>query len=147
MDKARFDKEYSLRYTENPSREEENILQDGLVEEAFKAKGLGKMTPFGFFVKDKKGTVVGGATGFSYYGCLYTDLLWIHADLRNHGWGSKILKEIETLAKKRGCRFLHVTTMDWEALDFYKKYGYTVEHIVKGYDKDSFMYILRKSAL
>lgn len=34
--------------------------------------------------------------------------------------------------------------MDWEALPFYQKLGYSVEFIREGYDSDSKFYFLRK---
>jgi ribosomal protein S18 acetylase RimI-like enzyme len=50
------------------------------------------------------------------------------------------------LLKKRTMNqtFSTVNTMDWEALDFYKKLGYEVEFERHGFLKDSIFYFLRK---
>ena len=38
-----------------------------------------------------------------------------------------------------------LTTMDWEALPFYQKLGYQIEYVREGYEKDSKMFVLRKT--
>lgn len=132
-----------LEYTASPKPEEEQILFDGLSEEAYKAKGLAPMEPFAFFLKDE-GEVLGGIKGFSYYGCLYIDLLWITQKLRGKGWGTKLVLAAEEIAKKRMCTFITVNTMDWEASDFYKKLGYTIEYSRSGYAKNSTIHFFSK---
>jgi ribosomal protein S18 acetylase RimI-like enzyme len=42
-------------------------------------------------------------------------------------------------------QFVTLTTMDWEALPFYRKLGYEVEFVREGYEKNSKMYALRKN--
>ena len=73
------------------------------------------------------------------------DSLWITPPLRHQGWGTKLMKEAEKIGKERGVRFVTVNTMDWEALPFYKKLGYSVEFTREGYDKNSKMFMLRKA--
>jgi ribosomal protein S18 acetylase RimI-like enzyme len=136
--------EYSLIYKESCSLEEENILLEGVCAEA-RAQGMGKILPFSFFIKDENGKICGGVKGTSLYGSLYIDLLWVDRSLRNQGWGSKLMKEAERLGKERNCTFAVVHTMSWEALPFYQKLGYEVEFARKGYEKNSQMFVLRKS--
>lgn len=50
----------------------------------------------------------------------------------------------EKIARERKCTFATVNTMDWEALPFYQKLGYSIEFVREGYDKASKMYLLRK---
>jgi len=57
-----------------------------------------------------------------------------------HNW----FRSAEALAKEKGCLFSTIDTMDWEALDFYKKLGYEVELERRGFAKDTVMYGLRK---
>lgn len=135
---------YELKFKESASPEEQHVLMEGLSQEATKAKGLEKIIPFAFMIKDSKDTVLAGITGITYYGCLYIDMLWVHPDFRKKEWGMQLMHEAEKLGKKRKCGFASVTAMDWEALSFYQKLGYEIEFERKGYDKDSKMYVLRK---
>ncbi len=54
------------------------------------------------------------------------------------------MQATEKHAIETGCTFLTVNTMDWEALDFYKKLGYYVEVERHGFEKNSIFYFLRK---
>ncbi len=123
----------------------EKILYHGISVEAFKSKGLPPIQPFSIFIKDQNGNIRGGVSGTLFYGSLYVDSLWIESKLRNQGWGTKLMEEAEKLGREQGARFVTVNTMDWEALPFYEKLGYKIEFIREGYDKDSKMYMLRKS--
>ena len=123
----------------------EKALFDGISDEAFCAKGLSPIRPFSIFIKDQKQNVLGGISGTSFYGSLYIDSLWIEKMLRHQGWGTKLMQAAENIGRERGARFVTVNTMDWEALPFYEKLGYSIEFVRKGYDKDSTMSMLRKN--
>jgi ribosomal protein S18 acetylase RimI-like enzyme len=71
-------------------------------------------------------------------------MLWISEEVRHQGWGRKLMEEAEKLGKERKCSFATVNTMDWEALTFYQKLGYTIEFIREGFEHHSIMYFLRK---
>lgn len=122
----------------------EEILFRGISEEAFQAKGLPPIRPYSVFIKDQKQNVLGGISGTTFYGSLYIDSLWIDKTIRHQGWGTKLMLEAESIGRKRGASFVTLNTMDWEALPFYQKLGYSVEFIREGYEKHSKMYMLRK---
>lgn len=136
---------YTIEYKETASPEELQILRDGIMLEAFQARGMSGILPFAFFVKDSEGRIRAGIQGSTYYGCLYTNLLWVDREMRQQGLGTKLLKEAETLGRERKCTFATLTTMDWEALSFYQKLDYHIDHIREGFEKNSKMYFLRKS--
>lgn len=121
------------------------ILLNGLSEASAKAKGMPPVEPFGFFLKDDSGQVVGGVMGARMFGSLHTDILWVDEKLRGQGWGTKLMAEAESLGRSSGCTFATVSTMDWEALSFYQRLGYTIEFTRSGYVHNSTMYLLRKS--
>jgi ribosomal protein S18 acetylase RimI-like enzyme len=137
--------ERSLHYKEKATPEEESVLIEGIIAEASKAKKIKKITPFAFFIKDPNRKILGGIKGTSYYGCLYIDSLWVDPTFRTKGWGGELMHAAENLGRKRNCSFISLTTMDWEALDFYKNLGYDVEFVREGFEKNSKMYLLRKN--
>ena len=71
-------------------------------------------------------------------------MLWVEESIRNQGFGKKIMEEAEKIARERKCAFATLNTMDWEALPFYQKLGYSIEFVREGYEKESKMYMLRK---
>jgi predicted acetyltransferase len=121
------------------------VLLHGISEEAFRAKELLPILPFSIFIKDNKQNVLGGISGATFYGSLYVDSLWIVPFLRKKGWGTRLMQEAEKIGKERNSRFVTVNTMDWEAVPFYKKLGYSIKFTREGYDKNSKMFLLRKS--
>jgi ribosomal protein S18 acetylase RimI-like enzyme len=125
--------------------EYEGILFKGISDYAFEEKGLPPIQPFSIFIKDQKQTVLGGISGVTFYGSLYIDSLWIDKANRRQGWGTKLMSEAEKIGKERGASFVTLNTMDWEGLPFYQKLGYSIEFIREGYDKDSKMYMLRRT--
>jgi predicted acetyltransferase len=136
--------EYTFCYKEQASLEEEAVLVDGIIQEAASAKGMERMTPFAFFIKNNERQIVAGVKGLTYYGCLYTDSLWVTASLRKQGFGTLLMRKVEELARERGCTFALVASMDWEAPLFYERLGYRVEVVREGYAKNSKMFVLRK---
>ena len=136
---------YHFEYQEELIQEDEQILLEGIADEAALKKKMDKITPFGIFIKDSLGAVIGGVSGFSCYGCLYIDMLWLKEELRKQGLGKKLMMEAEKIGCERQCTFSTVDTMDWEALPFYQKLGYSIEFVREGFAKESKMYMLRKN--
>ncbi len=129
----------------NPSKEDISVLSQGLVHNAQQKRDQTATQGFAFFVRDENKTIVGGANGYTFYGCVYVDQLWIDEKLRGQGYGAKLMDAAEKLGKARGCTFAAVNTMDWEGLEFYQKLGYTVEFERHGFTKNSIFYFLRKN--
>ncbi|GEL66771.1 GNAT family N-acetyltransferase [Marinilactibacillus psychrotolerans] len=73
---------------------------------------------------DKK--LVGGIVADKEYQTIHVSLLVITQDARGLSIGSKLLQEIETIAKEKGIIHITLTTRSYQAVDFYKKNGYTV---------------------
>lgn len=135
---------YHIHRQESGSEACAELLFTGINEQSKQAKGMQPMRTFSIAIKDASDTIVGGANGLVYYGCLYVDMLWIDKALRNHGWGSKLMHEAEAIGREQSATFATVNTMDWEALPFYEKLGYEIEFIREGYEKESKLYMLRK---
>ncbi len=133
-----------LIYQEFAPPEEEEILLEGIFQEAFKARGMQPIRSFSFMMKDESEAVQGGVTGTTYYGYMYVELLWVDPKYRKQQWGCKLMEAAEKLAKERNCAYICVTTMDWEAMPFYKKLGYQIDYTHDGFENNSLMYILRK---
>lgn len=139
-----MDQSLSLVYSDKPSAHEVEMVKEGIIEEAVNVN-MGRMTPYAFFLKDAQSKVVGGAVGYTMYGQLYTDMLWIDRAFRNKGLGSKLLIAAEELGKKRKCTFSCLLTMSWQALPMYQKLGYEIEFVREGFENSAKMYHLRKS--
>lgn len=137
-------KNYKIIYESNPDRKDIDFLWQRITEIAIKTQGHKQHESFAFFMRDKNNQIKAGCNGFIFYGCFYVDQLWIDEVLRDKGYGTALMKSAEDLGKQKGCLFMTVNTMNWEALDFYKKLGFTVEFERHGFEKNSVFYFLRK---
>ncbi len=135
---------FKLSYEENPSQEDVAILIQGVVKNAQLKKGLDSLDFFSFFIRDENNRVIGGCLGGMLYGGLHIDSLWVNESHRNNGWGTKLVEAALNYGREKNCQFATVNTMDWEALDFYKKLNFEIEFKRIGYEKNSALYFLRK---
>ena len=78
---------------------------------------------FGIFEDDK---CYGGAVGQILFGWYNLSDFWIDEKVRKLGYGSKIIKCIEHIAKENNCLGVRIDTWNFQAPDFYKKLGYIV---------------------
>lgn len=136
--------EYKLIYDANPSHDDTKILWEGISDNAKQKRGHEPGRAFAFFIKNELEQIKGGCSGYIFYGCLYVDLLWVDETLRENKYGTLLMSEAENLARENKCHFVAVNTMDFEALEFYKKLGFHVEFERHGFDKGSIFYFLRK---
>lgn len=138
---------YQITYEKNPTQEDIQALNDGIIEQAKQKKGMKALDFFAFFIRDENGKIMGGCAGDNLYGCLYVGQLWVEEPLRGKGYGTQLMQKAESLAKKDNCHFIAINTFDWEALEFYKKLAFYVEFERKGFDKNSTFYFLRKDLI
>ena len=52
------------------------------------------------------------------------ELVWVRADARTAGWGSRLLAAAEQAATDRGCRAITVSSFTFQAPEFYRRQGY-----------------------
>jgi ribosomal protein S18 acetylase RimI-like enzyme len=136
-----------LTLEENPSQQDIQILVDGISAHAKQIRGLEPIQSHAIWIRDQDNMIHGGCSFCNFYGCLYIDNLWVEESLRGKGYGTKLMMSAEKFGKEHGCHFATVNTMDWEALDFYKKLGFQVEFARRGFLKESVFYFLRKELL
>ena len=101
-------------------------LSRGLDEFNFAATGTTAQDQTSLTVKvvDEDGELVGGLAGWTWAGLFGIEMLWIRAQSRKDGWGSRILREAEDEARRRGCDRVCVASFTFQAPDFYRRHGY-----------------------
>ena len=79
--------------------------------------------------ENENGDIIGGCIAEAYefhWSRMLLCALWVDERWRHHGIGSMILREIERIAKEKGCRVVTLGTASFMARPFYEKHGYTV---------------------
>ena len=80
-------------------------------------------------VENEAGEIIGGCFAEAYeyrWARVLLNALWVDERYRHQGIGSMILREVERIAREKGCRVVTLGTASYMARPFYEKHGYTV---------------------
>ena len=98
-----------------------------------------------FVVRGPDDKSVGGVIGATYWDWFYVNLMWLKAEFRGMGFGSRLLIAAEEEARKRGAKFSHLDTFSFQAPDFYKKHGYEVFGELPDFPSGHTRYFMKKA--
>jgi GNAT superfamily N-acetyltransferase len=82
--------------------------------------------PLAVVLRDRERRLVGGLTGYSLFGWLVVELLWVEPARRGAGHGQRLLAAAEAEALRRGCHDGRVNTYSFQAPGFYERCGYAL---------------------
>lgn len=80
-----------------------------------------------------------------FWGQLHIKYLFVEENYRSQGIGKELMNHALEFGKKRGCQFAFVETMSFQAPDFYRKMGFTIEFSRPGYAANTSFHYLKKS--
>lgn len=100
-------------------------------------------------IKTPEDHIVGGinATVKPIWGWCHIDTFWIDEQYRHCGYGSRLIKQIEEIAKQKHCKTIQLETSSFQAPEFYKKQGYELIGSMEILPVGSFRYFFTKSIL
>jgi GNAT superfamily N-acetyltransferase len=126
-------------YEPRASVKQQKQVENGLYDFNMAVSGHRKIDPVNLFVKDARGKILGGLLGHIWGGWLYIRILWVSDALRGTGYGTKLMRAAEAVAKKQGCAGIYLDTLSFQARPFYEKLGYrvfgTMEDLPVGHTK------------
>ena len=134
--------EFSI--TDTPSAEALLAVDTGLEAHNQSAAPLADVRPLAAFAHDASGRLVGGAVGRTWGRCCELQQLWVDGALRGQGMGSRLLQDFEAHARQRGCSVFYLTTLSFQAPDFYRRHGYGELARVDGYPDGIIKYLMHK---
>jgi GNAT superfamily N-acetyltransferase len=116
--------EITLKVTASPLPHQLSAIGDGLA--AFNTSDVGpaEKLPLAVLVSDGDGTILGGISGFTGWGWLYVQWLWLDDSLRGQGLAGRMLQAAEDEAIARGCHGAYIDTFNPTALKVYQRQGY-----------------------
>ncbi|ATP41626.1 GNAT family N-acetyltransferase [Solibacillus sp. R5-41] len=98
-------------------------------------------------IKDENGNARGGLLAEVCWDWLEINILIIDEEIRESGFGTKLLLEIEKIAVEKECDFIKVDTLSFQALGFYEKNGYKVFGSLDNVGRDHKHYYLKKDLI
>jgi len=75
-------------------------------------------------LRDDAGILVGALLGWTRWEWAHIETFWIREDLRNRGYGKRMLIDFERVARERKCQMIDLDTFSFQAPGFYQKCGY-----------------------
>jgi GNAT superfamily N-acetyltransferase len=112
-----------IEVTANPSADDLAAIGSGL--SAFNDADVGPAGRVSLAVLMRDGaSLVGGISGYTAWGWLYVQLLWLDDAHRGQGLAGKMLSAAETEARLRGCHGSYIDTFSPVALKVYQRAGY-----------------------
>lgn len=130
---------------ERPRADDARVVTEGLREFNRAVIGDPDEVHLGVFVRDEAGRVVGGLLGHVRWRWVYVAKLWLPDELRGRGVGTRVMREVESYARRNDCLGIYLDTFEYQALPFYEKLGYEQFGVLEGYPPGYRQFHLRKS--
>ena len=108
------------------------------------AAPLSDVRPLASLASDPAGQVVGGAVGRTWGRCCELLQLWVDPTYRAQGVATRLLRQFEQRAASRGCDVYYLTTLSFQAPEFYRKRGYASIAEISGYPDGITKYLMYK---
>ncbi|TGQ38446.1 GNAT family N-acetyltransferase [Mesorhizobium sp. M00.F.Ca.ET.216.01.1.1] len=114
----------TLETTADPSPEELAFLGERLAAFNDSDVGASGRKTLAVFVRDENGKVVAGISGYTAWGWLYVQWLWVDERLRGEHLAGRMLDAAEREAVARGCHGSLIDTFNPKAAKAYERQGY-----------------------
>jgi ribosomal protein S18 acetylase RimI-like enzyme len=137
--------QFSLISEAQASPHDVQFIQDAINEFNMVTVNDHDYSPVSIFVRNDAGKMVGGVLGDIWGGWLYISYLWVAPELRNQGYGTRLMQAAEDEARAKGCRFVMVETHSFQAPDFYQRAGFQVAGKLDDYPPGHAYFILWKA--
>ena len=141
---ARAGDDVQVAVDPSPTPADQQAVIDGLREFNVPFIGEPNEQPLAAFARDGAGRVVGGLLGHTKYRWCFVAKLWVAAEARGGGHGSRLLAAAEAEAWARGCLGVYLDTFEYQALPFYQRHGYELFGTLEGYPPGYRQFYVRK---
>lgn len=114
----------SLIVTDTPATDDLAAIGEGLSRFNDAVVGPSHRRPIAVVVRDETGAVAAGISGYTAWGWLYVQWLWVAEDRRGQGLAGQMLVAAEAEGRERGCHSAYIDTFSPVALKTYLRAGY-----------------------
>lgn len=114
----------TVETTASPSADDLEIIEQRLSAFNDTDVGASQKKSIAVFVRDKDQVIVGGVSGYTAWGWLYIQWLWVDEGHRGQKIASRMLDAAEKEARTRGCHGALIDTFSPIAARAYERHGY-----------------------
>lgn len=135
-----------VRYesTDEPPGAALAAIDSGLESHNHSQAPLADVRQLAALATDAEGRILGGAVGRTWGQCCELLQLWVDAQHRGLGIGSRLVDAFEAHARTRGCSIFYLTTLSFQAPEFYRAKGYRTLAQIDGYPDGIIKYLMHK---
>lgn len=134
-----------LAIVPNPAAEDVRAIREAIYQYNRSKAGDQHYQALTILAHDRRGRLVGGLLGATFWRWLTVDFLWVADGLRGQGHGSRLLVAAEREACRRGCKHACLDTFSFQARDFYEKLGYAPFGVLDDFPGGHRRYFLTKT--
>jgi len=115
---------HTITVLDKPATDELDIIGERLT--AFNTGDVGPADKQALIVavRDENAKLLAGISGYTAWGWLYIQWLWVDDSLRGQNMASRMLEAAEDEAARRGCHGAYIDTFNPTALKVYQRQGY-----------------------
>ena len=114
----------TLAVTAAPTETDLAAISAGLSSFNDRDAGPANRVSLAVVVRDTPGKLVAGISGYTAWGWLYVQWLWVDEVQRGQGLAGQMLTAAEAEARTRGCHGSYIDTFNPVALKIYQRAGY-----------------------
>ncbi|CDX15406.1 GCN5-like N-acetyltransferase [Mesorhizobium sp. ORS 3324] len=114
----------TLEITDEPLPQDLARVGEGLSAFNDSDVGASGRKTLAVFVRDDAGAIVAGISGYTAWGWLYVQWLWVDETLRGRRIAAGMLEAAEREAVARGCKAAWIDTFNPTAAKVYQRQGY-----------------------
>jgi ribosomal protein S18 acetylase RimI-like enzyme len=122
---------------ENPGEKDTKPIEDGVMQYGLLQVDGVIPRKWAFHARDSN-EIIGGAVGRDYFSQFYLDNIWVKEEHRSKGLGKRIHEEVVRCAEKCDCKRILLSTLNENAVRFYRALGYyqlaVIEEYVVGFN-------------
>jgi ribosomal protein S18 acetylase RimI-like enzyme len=116
-----------IEFSDHTSEEINSRMREGLGNYESEHNIDVNYKSFFLILKDDNNKAIGILNAYTAFAEVYIEDLWVDSSHRHKGYGKKLLNTLEDKFEGKGFNNINFVTSQFQAPEFYKKCGYTLE--------------------
>ena len=121
---------YRLVVDDDPDPAELAHLEERVATAAMTAAGLDPERDLAVFVRDERGSLLGGISGITWGGYCELHAMWVDESVRGQGLARRLMTAAEDESRRRGCGQVIFMAYDLLTPHLYERLGYEAVAVV-----------------
>lgn len=121
----------NIEYMDEITDELIEILEVGLTKYEIKQGIDVNYKAFALILMDDNKEVIGVLSALHSYSSIFIEDIWVDSRYQRQGYGKQLIQKLEDLFKGQGFYNINLITSKFQAPEFYKKCGFTLEFVRK----------------